>query len=189
MANAGQSRTTTLLLWLAGIAFIGLCVYGVRRIFRDVVEVRVVPVTYQTLSSTVSTNGTVEPVDEYQAHAPFPGAIKQIAVDVDQHVTKGQLLIRMDDADAQARLAAARAALESDLLVVRDLQNGGTGDQVHRFQSDLASATLDQQQASTQLTTRMKLQQQGAASPAEVAAAQQRLDAANLTLKNAQQHA
>jgi HlyD family secretion protein len=188
MANAGQSRTTTLLLWLAGIAFIVLCVYGVRRLFREQVEVRVVPVTYQTLTSTVSTNGTVEPVDEYQAHAPFAGAIKQIAVDVDQHVSKGQLLVRMDDADAQARLTAAKAALESDLILVRDLQNGGTVDELHRFQSDIASATLDQQQASTELATRRKLQQQGAASPAEVAAAQQKLDAANLTLRNAQQH-
>jgi HlyD family secretion protein len=188
MANAGQSRTTTLLLWLAGIAFIILCVYGVRRLFREQVEVRVVPVTYQTLTSTVSTNGTVEPVDEYQAHAPFAGAIKQIAVDVDQHVSKGQILVRMDDADAQARLATAKSALESDLILVRDLQNGGTGDELIHFKSDIATATLDQQQASTELNTRQKLQQQGAASPAEVAAAQQKLDAANLTLKNAQQH-
>ena len=167
MANAGQSRTTTLLLWLAGIAFIVLCVYGVRRLFREQVEVRVVPVTYQTLTIPASTNGTVEPVDEFQAHAPFAGAIKQIAVDLDQHVGKGQLLVRMDDADAQARLAAAKAALESDLLIVRDLQNGGTVDDLHTFQVNIASATLDQQQASTELATRKKLQQQGAASPAD----------------------
>jgi HlyD family secretion protein len=189
MANAGQSRTTTLLLWLSGIAVIVLVVYSVRLLTRTQVEVRVVAVGYQDLPSTVSTNGKVEPIDDFQAHAPFSGEIKRIYVEVDQHVTPGQLLVSMDSADARGRLASAQAALESDLILVRDLKSGGTVDELNRFQSDAKTAALEQQQAASELAAKEKLLQQGAASPAEVAAARQRLDTANLTLQNAQSHA
>jgi HlyD family secretion protein len=186
MANAGQSRDTSVILWLSGIVVIGLIFFGVRRLTRDVVEVRVVPVTYQTLSSTVSTNGKVEPIEDFQAHAPFAGSIKQIFVSVGQQVSKGTLLVKMDDADARGRVAGAQARLANDQLILRDLGKGGSTEDLSRFGSDITSATLEQQHAATELETRKKLLSQGAASPAEVAAAQQRLDAANLTLQNAQ---
>jgi HlyD family secretion protein len=134
----------------------------VRWFTRDEVEVRVVPVTYETLSKTVSTNGKVEPVEEFQAHAPFPGVIRDIYVGVGQKVAKGDLLVKMDDADARARLATAEANLSNALNNQRDIQSGGNREDQNRFK--------------------------GAASPAEVAAAQQRLDAANLSLATARQH-
>jgi HlyD family secretion protein len=188
MANAGQSRVTTFLLWASGIAVIVGIVFAVHSLTREQIEVRVVSVTYQTLTLPVSTNGKVEPMDEFPVHAPFAGVIKQIFVDVDQHVTKGQLLVKMDDSDAQARLATAQATLENNRIFERDLENGGSIEDVNRFKSELATATLDQQQAATDLATKKALLQKGAASQAEVAAAQQKLDAANLTLQNARQH-
>jgi HlyD family secretion protein len=160
----------------------------VRWFTRDEVEVRVVPVTYETLSKTVSTNGKVEPVEEFQAHAPFPGVIRDIYVGVGQKVAKGDLLVKMDDADARARLATAEANLSNALNNQRDIQSGGNREDQNRFKSEIASATLEQQQATTELNAKKSLQQKGAASPAEVAAAQQRLDAANLSLATARQH-
>src|SRR5580692_417723 len=136
MANAGQSRVTSLLLWASGIAVIVIIVFVVRSMTREEVAVRVVPVTYQTLSSTVSTNGKVEPVEEFQVHAPFAGVIKQIYVEVEQHVTKGTLLIKMDDTDARARLATAQAALENNRIFERDLENGGSLEDINRFKSE-----------------------------------------------------
>jgi HlyD family secretion protein len=186
MANAGQSRATSNLLWLSGIAVIVLIVFAVRSLTRDQVEVRVVSVTFQTLSSTVSTNGKVEPIEDFQAHAPMAGAVKQIFVSVGQRVSRGTLLVRMEDADAMARLAAAKSAEASNQIAVRDVQAGGTVEDLSRFTGDLASAQLEQQQALTDLASKEKLQQRGAASPAEVAASKQKLDAANLVLQNAQ---
>jgi HlyD family secretion protein len=188
MANAGQSRLTSIVLWLSGIFVICLIVYGVRSFTREVVEVSVVPVTYQTLLSTVATNGKVEPVEDFQAQAPFSGAIQQIFVSVDDKVRKGQLLVRMDDADAKSRLANAQAILQNAIDFGHDLAKGGNSEELHRNQADIASAQLEQQQAADELQTRKTLLAKGAASPAEVSAAQQRLDAANLTLKNAQTH-
>ena len=189
MANAGQSRLTTLLLWLSGLAVIGLVVFAVRALTREEVQVRVVPVTYQTISSTVATNGKVEPITEFQVHAPFAGAIKQIFVHIGQYVTKGALLVRMDDADARGRLENAQAGLLGSELGARDVQQGGTVDDLSRFKTEIATAQMDQQTAARDLETRKKLLAEGAASPAEVADAQKRLDAANLTLNTAQHHA
>jgi HlyD family secretion protein len=189
MANAGQSRLTSILLWLAGIVVIGLIVFGVRSFTREVVEVTVAPVAYQTLSSTVATNGKVEPIEDFQAQAPFSGSIKQIFVSVDQNVKKGELLVRMDDADARARLATAEANYQNAIDYQHDLSVGGSREDRNRFQADLAAAQVEQQRAATELQTRKTLLAKGAASPAEVAAAQQRLDSANLSLQNAQTHA
>ena len=188
MANAGQSRATTLLLWATGIAVIVIIVVAVRSLTREQVEVKVVPVTYQTLSSTVSTNGKVEPVEEFQVHAPFAGVIKQFFVEIGQHVSKGTLLVKMDDTDARGRLATAQSALESSRLVLRDLQSGGSPEDLNRFKSDIATAALEQQQAATDLAAKKSLLQKGAASQAEVAAAQQKFDSTSLTLQNARTH-
>jgi HlyD family secretion protein len=189
MANAGQSRGSSILLWLSGIVVIVLLFFGIRSLTRQVVEVRVVAANYQTLSSTVATNGKVEPIDEFQAYAPFPGAIKQIYVSVGQKVAKGALLIKMDDADAQARLATARANLSNALNFQRSVQTGGNREEQNRFQSDISAAQMEQQQAQTELDSRKALLARGAASPAEVAVAQQRLDSANLSLRSARQRA
>ncbi len=123
---------------------------------------------------------------KFQVHAPSPGVVKQIFVLVGQKVSQGTLLVKMDDADAQSRLATARAALESSLLIERDIEGGGSPEDISRFKSELATATLDQRQATTDLATKQALFQKGSASQGEVAAAQQRLDAANLTLQKCQ---
>ena len=188
MAKAGQSRATTVLLWVSGIVAIAIVVFAVRSLTRVQVEVRVVPVTYQTLASTVSTNGKVEPVEEFQVHAPLPGVIKQIFVEVGQNVSKGTLLVKMDDSDAKARLATAEAALESNRILQRDLHNGGSADETSRFKSELATATMDQQQATTDLATKEALFKKGAASQSEVSAAKQKLDSTNLALQTARSH-
>jgi HlyD family secretion protein len=187
MANAEQSRTSTLILWLASLAVFVAIVFAVRSLTREQIQVRVVGVSYQTLTSTVSTNGKVEPVEDFQAHAPFSGAVKQILVHVGQRVVKGQLLVKMDDADARGRIATAQAALATSRLSVRDLKSGGSVEELHRFQSDISAASLDEKQAAADLAAKRSLMARGAASQAEVAAAQQKLDAASLTLQTAQQ--
>ncbi len=188
MAKAGQSRATTVLLWVSGIVAIAIVVFAVRSLTRVQVEVRVVPVTYQTLASTVSTNGKVEPVEEFQVHAPLPGVIKQVFVEVGQNVSKGTLLVKMDDSDARARLATAEAVLENNRIMQRDLHNGGSVDETNRFKSELATATMDQQQATTDLATKEALFKKGAASQSEVSAAKQKLDSTDLALQTARSH-
>ncbi len=188
MANPEPKRSGTFLLWIAGLVVAAGIFFAIRSLTRETVIVRVIPATNQTLLDTVSTNGKVEPVDEFQAHAPGPGVIKKIYVDVGQHVAAGQLLISMNDDDALARIASMKANLSGALLTLHDLQNGGSIEDRTRFGNDVTSAKLEQQTASNNLAQLRTLEARGSASQSEVIGAQQRLDSANLVLKNAGSH-
>ena len=186
MANSASNRTGITLLWLAGIVVVALIVISVRSLTRQQTAVKVIRVSYQTLLSTVSTNGKVEPVEEYQAHAPAAGVIQKIYVSVGQRVNAGAPLVKLDDSDARKQLAAAVSNLSAAQLSLHDLQKGGTAEERTRFSSDSTSARLEQQQASTNLATVQQLYSKGSASAGEVATAEQRLKNANLSLSNAQ---
>jgi HlyD family secretion protein len=188
MAQPEQKRSTLPLLWVAGIAVLLAVVFSIRSITHTVVRVRVAPVSFQNLTSTVSTNGKVEPVEPFDAHAPGPGVIQNIYVNEGQHVTIGQPLLKMDDSDARARLASAQSALAQARLQLSDLEHGGSSEEHLTYASNIASAKLEQKDAATNLRAVQSLQRRGSASESEVAAAQQRLDSANLALSSANAH-
>ena len=187
MANTGQRRTSPLVFWALGIAAVVGAIFIARSLTKTQVPVQAAPVTYQTLRKQVSTNGKVEPIDEYQAHAPFPGVIQRILVNVGDHVTQGQLVAQMDDSDARAKVASSAAALSAAELARRDMQQGGSLDERNRFTSNINSARLEQQQAAANLAAVQALFARGSASASEVASAQQRLRASELSLQAAQQ--
>ncbi len=173
---------------LAGIilAVVALAVFTIRSFTRDVIEVRASAVTHQNLLSTNPTNGLVEPVAPFQAHAQAPGVITKIYVQIGQKVKKGDLLLRMEDADAVSRLATANSSLTTAEASLHDMQQGGTQEERIALAADLNRAQQQKQQAETSLTSLRQLQQKGAASLGEVAAAEQRLATANASLENVQ---
>jgi HlyD family secretion protein len=189
MAHPEQKRSSFPILWVFGIAILIALVFFLRSFTRERVEVKVAPASYQELTATVSTNGRVEPVDLWQAHAPAPGGVVQrIYVNEGEHVDAGELVVRMDDADAKSRLASAEAALAQAQLQLSDIERGGSTEELGTFSNTASSARLEQQAASANLKALKILQQKGSAAASEVAAAQQRLDAANLALANAVSH-
>jgi HlyD family secretion protein len=175
---------------LLGIFFllIILVFLGVKLFSKDVVEIRVAEVTRQNLTSSVSTNGKVEPIDEFPAHAAAPGVVEKLYVELGQKVKAGDLLVRMNDSGAAARIATATAALRSAEVAAADIQQGGSQDERNGMAGDLSRAQLQQKQAASDVETLKRLQQKGAASAAEVTAAEQRLLTANSTLQSLQQH-
>lgn len=186
MANSSQNRTGIALLWLAGIAVVALIVFSIRSLTREQVAVKVIRVSYQTLLSTVSTNGKVEPVEEYQAHAPSAGVVQRIFVSVGEHVNAGAPLVKMDDSEAKKQLAAAISNLTSAQLALHDLEKGGSAEERSRFSTDTTTARLEQEQATKNLATVQQLNAKGSASAGELASAEQRLRSADQALKNAQ---
>ncbi len=182
-----SKRRSPWIVWGVVAAVVIAAVLILRTSTGETVEVRTSPVTHDNLLSTVSTNGKVEPVDEFQAHAPAPGVVKQVLVEVGQTVKAGQLLLRLDDSDAVARIAAANASVRSAEASLNDLRQGGSQEERLNSAGDLSRARLQQQQAASSLSALEKLGKQGAASAGEISAAQQRLDTANSTLQSAQQ--
>jgi len=167
--------------WIVGITTLVVLVglfFFLRSEFHGTVTINVSQVQYQDIRSTVSTNGKVQPIDDYQAHAPAPGVVARLFVAVGQKVAKGEELVQMDDSDARNRLANAQALLSANEATLRSMQSGGTQDELLGQKADLASAQTQLQQASQALTALQALQAKGAASANEVASAQQRLQSA-----------
>src|SRR5215469_3615327 len=104
MPTTETRRLNPILLTGIVLGAAALGIFAIRGFTKDVVEVRTAPVTHQNLISTISTNGRVEPIEFFQAHAPGPGVVKEIFVTVGQKVKKGDSLIRMDDSDTVARV-------------------------------------------------------------------------------------
>jgi HlyD family secretion protein len=185
MPNTEQSRTVPILLTVAAAALFATLFFVVRGLTHDSVRVRTAQVTLQTISDTASTNGKVEPVEEFQAHAPFPGVVQKIYVDVGDKVQAGRLLVSMDDTEARSRVASATANLVQAELTLSQMEQGGSTDERSQFSATEQSSRLEHQRAEQDLKTMEALAAKGAASAGEVKAAQDRLAAADLNLKTA----
>ncbi len=154
---------------------------------REAVQVRVAAASRQDLLRTVATNGKVEPVEEFQAHAPFAGVVQKILVDVGRDVRPGQLLVQMSDVDAQSRIATAKSALRSAEAVNADLAQGGTQEERHALAADLQRYQTQTRQAEKDVAALLALQQKGAASASEVESARERLASSEATLRQTEQ--
>ena len=152
---------------------------GWMRLRNTVVPVRTEQVTRQNIASVISTNGKVEPVKNFAAYAPAPAVVKRILVREGDHVKQGQLLLELDDADARAQAAKALAQLRAAEADLQAAQTGGTHEQVLTTQSDLEKAQAERSDAQRNFDAVQRLQQNGAAAPAEAEAARNRLTKAN----------
>ena len=140
--------------------------------------VRAATVQQTSITATIQTNGKIEPIQGFEAHAPFATTVKKIYVQQGAHVKGGQLLLQLDDADAEARAAQAQTAVANAQANVAAVQHGGTREEVLTNRTDLERAQGELNAAQRNLDALRKLQRSGAASAGEVADAENRLKAA-----------
>jgi HlyD family secretion protein len=146
------------------------------------VPVRTVNAQRGTIRSVVSTNGKVEPLQNFEAHAPVGTTVKKILVREGDQVKKGQLLAQLDDAQARSQAARAQAqvlAAEADLSAI---QKGGNREEVLTLESQITKARTDRDTAQRNLDALRRLREQGAASPGEIKNAEDQLKRANADL-------
>lgn len=146
---------------------------------RVVTPVRAEKVTRQEIASVVSTNGKIEPVNSFEAHAPAPATVDKVLVAEGDHVKAGQLLVKLDDAEARSQAAHALAQLRSAEAALSGIKAGGTQEELLTSRADLTKAQAERDDAQRNLQAIQKLQQSGGASPAEAEAAQNRLQKAD----------
>ena len=87
---------------------------------RDRVTVRSAKVNRTSIVKTVPTNGKVEPLNDYQAHATAPSTIEGIYVHLGDGVHPGQRLLLLDASDAQLHIVNARTQVQ---VAAQDLRN------------------------------------------------------------------
>jgi HlyD family secretion protein len=141
-------------------------------------KVRATTVQRGPIRSLVSTNGKVEPIHNFEAHAPIATTVKSLLVKEGDHVRKGQLLLQLDDADIRTQAAKAQAQVKAAQADQASLKTGGTQEEVLTLNSQLAKARGVRDLAQRNLDSLRRLQQEGAASPGEVHQAEDALQRA-----------
>jgi HlyD family secretion protein len=169
---ASRARWVWLLL---GVAVIVLIVFVSRR---GPVPVRATTVERGPIRSLVSTNGKIEPVQNFEAHAPIATTVKRLLVKEGDHVRKGQLLLQLDDADIRSQAAKAQALIRAAQADQSALKTGGTHEEVLTIEVQLVKARAARDTAQRNLESFRRLQQQGAASSGEVKQAEDSLQRA-----------
>ncbi len=154
---------------------------------RAEVPVHVAAATRDSITSAISTNGKIEPVQNFEAHAPAGTTVKHMLVHEGDHVRRGQLLLQLDDSQARAQAAKAEADLKAAEAEQHATQSGGTREEVLTNQAQLIKAQGDLDAAKRNLDALERLQLRGAASNAEVEAAVTNVQAAQAQVNLLQQ--
>ncbi len=174
------------LVWAAGIAVAVLLLASFMS--RDeAIPVRAATVERSTIRSVISTNGKVEPIQSFEAHAPVGTTVKKLLVKEGDRVKKGQLLAQLDDADARSQAARALALVRGAQADVSAMEKGGNREEVLTLDAQLVKSRNERDTAQRNLEALKRLQQQGAASPGEVKQAEDQLAGAEADLKLVQQ--
>jgi HlyD family secretion protein len=141
-------------------------------------RVRTTTVERGPIRSLISTNGKVEPIQNFEAHSPVPTTVKRLFVKEGDHVRQGQLLLQLDDADLRSQAARAQAQIKAAQADQSNLSTGGTHEEVLTLDSQLIKARTARDTAQRNLDAYRRLQQQGAASTGEVQQAEETLQRA-----------
>ena len=153
----------------------------------EVMPVRAATVGRNTIRSVISTNGKVEPVQSFEAHAPVGTTVRKLLVKEGERVKKGQLLAQLDDDDASSQAARALAMVRAAQADASALRSGGNQEEVLTLSSQLVKSENARDTAQRNLEALKRLQQQGAASPGEIKQAEDQFAAAEADLKLIQQ--
>jgi HlyD family secretion protein len=130
----------------------------------------------ESISSLVSTNGKVEPVESGVARAERSGAVKRILVRQGQRVESGQTLVELDSSDAQAELKTAearQAGIRSELQV---LAQGGRAADRAGIDTAIDKARLELKIAQDAYATAVRLRDKQAGTASEVRTAKESVD-------------
>ena len=174
MAEASTQKSRVW-LWIGAFVLLVVVFFIARSLTRERMPVHAANASRTMLSSTVPTNGLVEPVINKEFHSPLATSVRSIDVQQGDRVKAGQLIMQLDDVNARARLATAESALRSAEATLEATRQGGTLQEQQSLASNLSRSQLDLAEAQRQLAALEKLQSTGAASASEVAAAQQRV--------------
>jgi len=186
-----EARARTIRRWLwAGVAVVLIAVFAVAwSSLREKLPVRIARVEHATLQNTVSTNGRVEPVVNYEFHSPVGATVQAVYVQEGDRVPAGKLLLTLDDTQAQAQVAAAESGVKTAEAALYAATHKGTQAEQQAAAAEIEQDRLARDQAQHDLDALAQLAQTGAVAAGEVTAARQRLQTAEASLAAAQKNA
>jgi HlyD family secretion protein len=161
-----RNRVLILLGLAAIIAFVLVKVSG----RQPVAKISATTPVRQTIVSSISSNGKVEPITPYPIRAQLDTFVEKVGASEGENVKKGQLLLQLNVKDAAAQLAAARSRLLRAEDELRAAKAGGRAGEAARVTGDLANARAELEREKHNRDALQRLLAQGAATKDEVAA-------------------
>ncbi|RYX84105.1 efflux RND transporter periplasmic adaptor subunit [bacterium] len=148
--------------------------------------VRVVPVTTGTVVSNLTITGQLRSNQNVSLSSKISGLVSAVYVDEGQKVTRGQLLVALDDADLRQQVEANRAAVETARVRLQQTQLN-LPSRVAQLQSavDQAEAQLQNSNAAVN-SANARYQQTLLQEPATITTTQSQLDVAKAGVRSAQ---
>ena len=173
----GHGRARIRRTWIIVIALVVAVVVlaAFVSLHRSQVPIRVGRADRETITDSIATNGKIEALNNFEAYAPVATTVKKIYLQQGSWVKPGQLLLQLEDANARLQAARAEAQLKGAQADVSTVENGGTKDELLTNRNALVKAESDRDAAERNLKAMQNLLRSGAASQAEVDAAQTKL--------------
>jgi HlyD family secretion protein len=154
---------------------------------RGQVQVRSARAYRETITAGIATNGRIEPITNFEAHAPSGATVRRVSIIQGDWVKSGQFLLQLDDSEARAQLARAQAQLKGAEAQLQAVSAGGTKEEVMTSRNALVKAQADRDAAQKNLQAMQRLVQTGAASQAELSAAEMQLRVAEANVHTLEQ--
>lgn len=140
-------------------------------------------IALETKDYTVAAPGRVEPKSgEIRLGATYLGRVEEVLVSVDDKVEEGELLLRLDDAEARAKLASAETEAEA-LREDREKDFRAGREDVRKAEDAIYSAERAVTGARIELDYAISAKRNGTGSDAAVSDARRRLKDANERLE------
>jgi len=141
----------------------------------------------ETIVSSLSTNGKVEPIEWGSARAERAGVVQKILVQKGQEVAKGAPLVQLDFTSADSQLAAANAQIAQANAQEQVIKQGGPQLSRTQIESDLAAAKLTLSNAQRDYDAVQRLVSKQAAPRQELESLRQKVEQAQLQIRALEQ--
>jgi len=184
-----RKQTVRLWFWRSSALVVVIVFFTARYLLRDQLPVHVARVGHEMLQNTVSTNGRLEPVDNYPFYSPIATTVKAVYAQTGDVVPAGKLLVTLDDVVARSQLATAESGVKSAQTALDATMHNGSREERQAAEAQVEQDRLARDQARHNLDAITKLALTGAASQGEVTAAREQLETAQASLKAAEQNA
>jgi HlyD family secretion protein len=138
----------------------------------------------ETLVSTLTTNGKVEPGEWQSVRAEAAGVVERVPVADGTEVHRGDTLAVLSATGLETALRAAEARIAEARAELAAIDRGGPATDVAEIENALARARNERESARRELDTITRLEAKQAATRAELEAARNRVRAAEIELES-----
>ena len=175
------------LLWVVVLAIVAGGVWYAVTLRNQPPELVFAHVVREPITSSVPTNGKIEPIEWAEARAERDGPVKSIMVQRGAQVAAGAALIELDSGEARAELVAAQARVSQVKAELDVIARGGRATDLSALAGEMDREKLELAAAQKEYDTLVRLQAKQAATAYEVSQAKERVERAQTQIHSLEQ--